>query len=31
VLLVEPGALELAVERRPEASRWSRLQDLLSA
>jgi exodeoxyribonuclease V alpha subunit len=31
VLLVEPGAIELAVEQRPEAGRWSRLRDLLSA
>ncbi|MEZ5932440.1 MAG: ATP-dependent RecD-like DNA helicase [Alphaproteobacteria bacterium] len=31
VLLVEPGALELAIEQRPEVRRWSRLRDLLSA
>ncbi|MEM7043562.1 MAG: ATP-dependent RecD-like DNA helicase [Pseudomonadota bacterium] len=31
VLLVEPGALETAIEQRPEARRWSRLRDLLSA
>ena len=31
VLLAEPGALELAIERRPEIRRWSRLRDLLSA
>jgi exodeoxyribonuclease V alpha subunit len=30
VLLVEPGALELAIEQRPEIRRWSRLRDLLS-
>ncbi len=30
VLLVEPGALELAIEKRPEIRRWSRLRDLLS-
>ncbi len=30
VLLVEPGALELAIEQRPETRRWSRLRDLLS-
>jgi exodeoxyribonuclease V alpha subunit len=29
VLLVEPGALELAIEQRPEIRRWSRLRDLL--
>ena len=31
VLLVEPGALDLAIEQRPEIRRWSRLLDLLSA
>ncbi|MEL6963593.1 MAG: ATP-dependent RecD-like DNA helicase [Pseudomonadota bacterium] len=31
IMLVEPGALELAVEQRPEVRRWSRLRDLLSA
>ncbi|MGI9449630.1 MAG: SF1B family DNA helicase RecD2, partial [Geminicoccaceae bacterium] len=30
VLLVEPGALELAIEQRPEIRRWSRLRNLLS-
>ena len=30
VLLVEPGALELAIGQRPEVRRWSRLRDLLS-
>ncbi len=30
ILLVEPGALELAIEQRPEIPRWSRLRDLLS-
>lgn len=30
VLLAEPGALELAIEQRPEARRWSRLKDMLS-
>ncbi len=30
ILLVEPGALELAIEQRPEIRRWSRLRDLLS-
>jgi exodeoxyribonuclease V alpha subunit len=30
ILLVEPGALELAIEQRPEVRRWSRLRDLLS-
>lgn len=30
ILLAEPGALETAVEQRPEARRWSRLRDLLS-
>ena len=30
ILLVEPGALETAIEQRPEARRWSRLRDLLS-
>lgn len=31
ILLVEPGALELAIEQRPEVRRWSRLRDLLSS
>jgi exodeoxyribonuclease V alpha subunit len=31
VLVVEPGALELASEPRPERRRWSRLKDLLQA
>ena len=31
ILVVEPGALELAIEQRPEAQRWSRLRDLLSS
>lgn len=31
ILLVEPGSLEIAIEQRPEARRWSRLRDLLSA
>jgi exodeoxyribonuclease V alpha subunit len=31
VLVVEPGALELAIEQRPERRRWSRLKDLLQA
>ncbi|MEM8947968.1 MAG: ATP-dependent RecD-like DNA helicase [Pseudomonadota bacterium] len=30
ILLVEPGALETAIEQRPEVRRWSRLRDLLS-
>ncbi|MGI9416825.1 MAG: SF1B family DNA helicase RecD2 [Geminicoccaceae bacterium] len=30
VLIAEPGALETAVEQRPEIRRWSRLRDLLS-
>ena len=30
IILAEPGALELAVEQRPESRRWSRLRDLLS-
>ncbi len=30
IILAEPGALELAVEQRPENRRWSRLRDLLS-
>ncbi len=29
VLVVEPGALELAIAERPEARRWSRLRELL--
>ena len=31
ILLTEPGALETAIEQRPEARRWSRLRDLLSS
>ncbi len=30
ILLTEPGALETAIEQRPEGRRWSRLKDLLS-
>ncbi len=30
VLVVEPGALELAIAERPEPRRWSRLRQLLS-